>query len=49
MDTTDLLLKLAMFGCFVVFAVAMWFIRKERDKQKNAKGQEAPPRENSRE
>jgi hypothetical protein len=34
MDAVDLLLKVAIFVCFVVFAIGVWFIRRERDRRK---------------
>jgi hypothetical protein len=34
MDTVDILIKTAMFACFVAFAVCIWLIRKQRDKRK---------------
>lgn len=45
MDAVDLLIKVAIFGCFVVFGVCMWLIRRERDKRKRSRGNSvAPPR-----
>jgi hypothetical protein len=43
MDAVDLLLKIGLFGCFVVFAICMWFIRRERDKRKATRNQDAIP------
>jgi heme/copper-type cytochrome/quinol oxidase subunit 2 len=38
MDAVDLLIKIAVFVCFVVFAVCIWFIRRERDRRKVSGG-----------
>jgi len=43
MDGVDILIKVAVFACFVAFAICMWLIRKERDKRKNVRGQNATP------
>jgi hypothetical protein len=43
MDAVDLLLKIGMFVCFVVFGLCMWFIKRERDKRKASGGQNAAP------
>jgi hypothetical protein len=43
MDAVDLLIKIAIFGCFVVFGVCMWLIRRERDKRKKSRGESAAP------
>jgi len=42
-DVVDLLLKAAIFVCFIAFAVAMWFIRVERDRRKKEKDQTPNP------
>jgi len=34
MDAVDILVKVAIFACLVVFVICMWLIRKERDKRK---------------
>jgi len=39
MDAVDLLIKIAIFGCFIAFAVGMWLIRRERDRRKASGGQ----------
>jgi hypothetical protein len=44
MDAVDLLLKLATFVCFVVFAIGMWLIRRERDRRKAGGGQNVTPK-----
>jgi hypothetical protein len=36
MDAIDILIRFAIFACFVVFAICMWLIRKQRDKRRNA-------------
>ena len=43
MDATDVLVKVALFGCFIVFAICMWLIRQGRDRRKNAGGREGTP------
>lgn len=40
---TDLFLQLGIFLTFIVFAVCMWLIRKERDKKKPAGKPDAIP------
>jgi hypothetical protein len=43
-DLVDLLIKAAIFVSFAVFAVAVWFIRVEREKRKDAeRGTSKPP------
>jgi hypothetical protein len=44
MDAVDLLLKIAIFVCFVVFAIGMWFIRRERDRRKGDGSQDVTPK-----
>jgi len=34
MDMIDVLIKLGIFACFVIFGVAMWILKKERDKER---------------
>ena len=34
-DAVDILIKIAIFVCFIVFAFGVWLIRKERDNRKN--------------
>lgn len=43
MDGIDLLLKLAMGGCFIAFAICIWLIKRERDKRKKTGEQNPPP------
>ena len=42
-DAIDLLLKVGVFVCFVVFGLCMWVVRREWDKRKNATNQNAIP------
>src|SRR5262245_2701048 len=42
-DLVDLLLKVAIFGCFVVFAAVLLFIRIQRDKRKKAERETSIP------
>jgi hypothetical protein len=42
-DAIDLLLSLAIFGCFVIFGVCIWLIRRQRDKQKKGRWESATP------
>jgi heme/copper-type cytochrome/quinol oxidase subunit 2 len=44
MDAVDLLLKIAIFVCFVVFAIGLWFIRRERDRRKAGEDQNVSPK-----
>jgi hypothetical protein len=41
MDVVDLLTKLALFGCFVIFGVCLLLIKRQRDKQKTHRGESA--------
>ena len=43
MDGLDLLIRIAMFGCFVVFGICMLLIRRGRDKRKAGAGQDSRP------
>jgi len=45
MNAVDLLIKIAIFACFIVFAMCMWFIRRERDKRKKTVDQNVTPPE----
>ncbi|SPE54658.1 hypothetical protein SBV1_1910003 [Verrucomicrobia bacterium] len=40
-DAVDLLLKVAIFLCFIVFGICLWLIRRERDKRKGQGTQNA--------
>jgi len=42
-DATDFLIKIAIFVGFVVFAICMWLIKRERDRRKSAGQTVAPP------
>jgi len=42
-DAVDIVIKVAIFVCFLAFAICMWLIRKEREKRKGAGGQNATP------
>lgn len=42
-DAVDLLLKVGIFFCFVVFAICLWVIRRQRDKEKRAGSEELKP------
>jgi hypothetical protein len=42
-DAVDLLLKVGIFFCFVVFAVCLWVIRRQRDKEKRLSGDGPEP------
>ncbi len=46
-DTVDLLIKIAIFGCFVAFAICMWFIKRDRERRKAADDQNLKPPRNS--
>jgi hypothetical protein len=43
MDAVDLWLKLAVFVCFVVFGICVWFIKRQRDKEKSGGDDGATP------
>jgi hypothetical protein len=43
LDVTDILIRVAIFGCFIVFGICMWLIRKERHKRERPQGQDFPP------
>ena len=43
MDAVDLLIKIGIFVCFVVFGVCIWFIKRDRDRRKTSEGQKAAP------
>ena len=45
MDAFDLLLKLALFGCFVVFGVTLWLYKRQKEKQKTKGSESAKPHE----
>jgi hypothetical protein len=47
-DAVDVLIKIGIFACFVVFAICMWVLRRERDKRKKSGDQNATPPEISR-
>ena len=47
MDAVDLLLRIATFVCFVVFAIGIWFIRRERDRRKADGSQNVTPKTRS--
>jgi hypothetical protein len=40
-DLVDLLLQLGILGTFVLFAVAIWSIKREKDKEAKRKREEA--------
>ncbi|MHC4061207.1 MAG: hypothetical protein ACYSR6_06310 [Planctomycetota bacterium] len=40
-DLVDWLLQLAILGTFVLFAVAIWSIKREKDKEAKSKRKEA--------
>jgi hypothetical protein len=44
-DFIDILIKLGGFLTFVVFAVALWFIRKDIQKQKKEKANKSKDKE----
>ncbi|MHC4148220.1 MAG: hypothetical protein ACYSR5_01925 [Planctomycetota bacterium] len=35
MDIIDILIKLGIFASFVIFGVAVWILKKERDKKRS--------------
>ena len=37
MDIVDILLQVVIFAGFVVFGIAVWFIKKDMDKKKKEK------------
>lgn len=41
MDVVDLPMEIAIFLCFIVFGVCLWFIRRERDRRKASGDQNA--------
>ena len=43
MDAVDLLLKLAVFGCFVVFGITLWLYKRQKEKQKSSGSENAKP------
>jgi FtsZ-interacting cell division protein ZipA len=44
-DMVDILIKVGIIVCFVIFAICLWVIRKERDKKRKTQEQQsAPPR-----
>jgi hypothetical protein len=43
MDAVDLLLKLAVFACFVLFGVCLWLFKQERDKRKSKEDRSVKP------
>jgi hypothetical protein len=47
MDAVDLLLKIATFVCFVVFAIGVWLIRRERTRRKGDVSQDVTPKTRS--
>ena len=44
LDAIDVLLKIGIFLCFVIFAVALWFIKKVRDEKAEKDQNAAPPK-----
>jgi hypothetical protein len=44
-DSLDVLIKIGILVCFVAFAICMWLLKRERDKQKKAGDQNARPPE----
>jgi hypothetical protein len=43
LDAVDVLLKVGVFVCFVVFGLCLWCIRRARDKRKSAANEKALP------
>jgi len=43
MDGIDFLIKVAMGGCFIAYAICIWLIKRERDKRKRTGEQNPPP------
>jgi len=36
-DVVDVLIKVGIFICFVVFGICLWLIRRQRDKEKKGR------------
>jgi hypothetical protein len=44
-DAIDVVIKIAIFACFIVFGICMWLIRRERDKGQRTPDQNGKPPE----
>jgi hypothetical protein len=45
MDGVDLLIKVAIFGCFVIFGMSIWLIKRQRNSRRSGEGpNDKPPR-----